>query len=657
MLALGEVLFSVRNLFKSTGAAALRCAKKESVAKKIPDRPKKSKTRAQRSTIHMVKGCFRLLSISNSSFTGTCTTRLTCKFTSSLNSKIGLFRSSTCPSSELRTFGNDRPMGRDFSYPLFCHDHLSLQSKFKLNSLRVLVILGSLNSFCPVSCTKLTMENLEEASDFESNTKGIEIGAAFVQPEESKHVTEDVTDVNQKDTSTNQDSCPVSSFTQDKVPTDLKEEKQSERDFDQETYTLETSGRVSELAEEQERHQILDTEITKCFQNTENEKDSDVHCDDGSFGLETLFDEDLHVHHNDAAGWITQSKAKIKQGKRKKRKRKLQLNALSDDDDTDMASTSGSKDDGLLPKGKKKPKRITPNYFLAIRVSSPQIHSAIKIVQDSIATHNEKLTPALIPLETLHLTLMVTHLENDEQIQKATEVLKQCKISLDPILRNNALTMTFSGLGHFNHQVLYAKLCGGEQMEVLKSVVNIVRETFTKEGIPSTDSREFSPHLTVMKLSRNPTLRRKGIKKIPEESYASWVDMSFGEEPVNAVHLCSMNKKEKDGFYKCEATVTFNDAANEPPSTETGNTRREADVAQDNNIGDVEQEATSSSAALCDKNTGGNGKNVEENAPCDEDLSKELGSWTVDDNVEDEVTKEPSELQGDSERNGRKSDH
>jgi len=547
-------------------------------------------------------------------------------------------------------------MGRDFSYPLFCHDHLSLQSKFKLNSLRVLVILGSLNSLCPVSCTKLPMENLEEASDFESNTKGIEIGAALVQPEESKHVTEDVTYVNQKDSSTNQDSFPVSSFTQDKVPPDLKEEMQSERDFDQETCTLETSGRVSELPEEQERHQILDTEITKCFQNTENEKDSNVHCDDGSFGLETLFDEDLH--RNDAAGWITQSKAKTKQRKREKRKRKLQLNALSDDDDTDMASASGSKDNGLLLKGKKKPKRITPNYFLAIRVSNPQIHSAIKNVQDSITTHNEKLTPALIPLETLHLTLMVIHLENDEQIQKATEVLNQCKISLDPILRNNVLTMTFSGLGHFNHRVLYAKLCGGEEMEVLKSVVNIVRETFTKEGIPSTDSREFSPHLTVMKLSCNPTLRRKGIKKIPEESYASWVDMSFGEEPVNAVHLCSMNKREKDGFYKCEATVTFNDAANEPPSTETGNTRREADVAEDNNIGDVEQEATSSSAALCDKNTGGNGKNVEENAPCDEDLSKELGSWTVDDSVEDEVvTREPSERQGDSERNGRKSDH
>ena len=273
-----------------------------------------------------------------------------------------------------------------------------------------------------------------------------------------------------------------------------------------------------------------------------------------------------------------------------------------------MASASGSKDNGLLPKGKRKPKGIKPNYFLAIRVSNPQIHSAIKIVQDSITTHNEKLTPALIPLATLHLTLMVIHLENDEQIQRAKEVLNQCKISLDPILRNSALTITFSGLDHFDHRVVYAKLCGGEEMEVLKSVVNIVRETFTKEGIPSTDPREFNPHLTVMKLLHNPRVRRKGIKlikEIPEESYASWVDMNFGEETVNALHLCSMYKKEEDGFYKCEATVTFIDTANEPASTEAENTRGEVDEAQElNSTGDEEQEATSSSTALCDENAG-----------------------------------------------------
>lgn len=643
-----EALFIVRNLFKSTGAAALICVKKESVAEKFPTGLRNLRR------AHIFEGCFRLLSVSYSNFTGT---RLfnTCKFTSSLNSKTGLFRSSSSTSSELRSVGNDRPMNIDFSnHRLFCDDHLNFQSKCNPSILGVLIILGSLNYFIPVSCTKLNMENLKEASGFESNTKSIETGAAtFIsQPQESNHVTEDVTDVNQRDTSTDQDSSPASSFMQNNVSPN--QETKSEQDLGQEICTLETSGGTSELSEESERHQISDAETTECFQKTENEKDSDMHCNDESFGLETLFDEDLH--HNDAARWIGQSIAKTKQKKREKRKRKLQLNALSDDDD-DTDIPSGSKDDGLLPKGKKKPKKIMPNFFLAIRVSNPQIHSAIKIVQDSITTYNEKLTPALIPLATLHLTLMVIHLENDEQIQKAKEVLNQCKISLDPILQNSALTITFSGLDHFNHQVLYVKALGGE--EILKSVVNIVRETFTKEGIPSTDRREFSPHLTVMKLSRKPMLRRKGIKKIPEESYVSWVDMSFGEESVNSLHLCSMNKKkEKDGFYKCEATVTFNDAANEPASTETGNTIGEGDEAQENSIGYVEQEATSSSAALCDENTGEARKNIEENTSCDEDLSNELDMWTVDDSIEDEVvTKEPSELQDDSEGNSRKSDH
>lgn len=642
-----EALFIVRNLFKSTGAAALICVKKESVAEKFPTSLKNLRR------AHIFEGCFRLLSVSYSNFTGT---RLfnTCKFTSSLNSKIGLFRSSSSTSSELRSVGNDRPMNRDFSnHRLFCDDHLNFQSKCKPSILGVLIILGSLNYFIPVSCTQLNMENLKEASGFESNTKSIETGAAtFIsQPQESNHVTEDVADVNRRDTSTDQDSSPASSFMQNNVSPN--QETKSEQDLGQEICTLETSGGTSELSEESERHQISDAETTECFQKTENEKDSDMHCNDESFGLETLFDEDLH--HNDAARWIGQSIGKTKQRKREKRKRKLQLNALSDDDD-DTDIPSGSKDDGLLPKGKKKPKKIMPNFFLAIRVSNPQIHSAIKIVQDSITTYNEKLTPALIPLATLHLTLMVIHLENDEQIQKAKEVLNQCKISLDPILQNSALTITFSGLDHFNHQVLYIKALGGE--EVLKSVVNIVRETFTKEGIPSTDRREFSPHLTVMKLSRKPMLRRKGIKKIPEESYVSWVDMSFGEESVNSLHLCSMNKKkEKDGFYKCEATVTFNDAANEPASTETGNTIGEGDEAQENSIGYVEQEATSSSAALCDENTGEARKNIEENTSCDEDLSNELDMWTVDDSMEDEVVaKEPSVLEHDSEGNSRKSE-
>ena len=280
--------------------------------------------------------------------------------------------------------------------------------------------------------------------------------------------------------------------------------------------------------------------------------EDDSESDDDTLGLKNLFDEDLRSR--DAVRWVAKGKHKAKLWKRNKRKRKRQLSGLSDDDDVDIAAVDMKDSPSKL---KKKPKRIMPNYFIAIRVSNPVIHSGVKIVQDSIVSHDEKLKPALIPLATLHLTLLVLHLKDEEKIQKATEVLHQCRTSLEPVMLNSALTLNFAGLNHFRHQVLFVKLCGEEGIVRLNTVANVVRDMFAKEGIPSTDSREFSPHLTVMKLTRSPKLRKRGIRKIPLESYATWTDFDFGEERVSSLHLCSMNKKEEDGFYKCVTTVKF----------------------------------------------------------------------------------------------------
>lgn len=280
--------------------------------------------------------------------------------------------------------------------------------------------------------------------------------------------------------------------------------------------------------------------------------EDDSESDDDTLGLKNLFDEDLQSR--DAVRWVAKGKHKAKLWKRNKRKRKRQLSGLSDDDDVDIATVNMKDSSSKL---RKKPKRIVPNYFIAIRVSNPVIHSGVKIVQDSIVSHDENLKPALIPLATLHLTLLVLHLEDEEKIQKATEVLHQCRTSLEPVLLNSALTLNFAGLDNFRHQVLFVKLCGEERIVRLNTVANVVRDTFAKEGIPSTDSREFSPHLTVMKLTRSPKLRKRGIRKIPSESYATWTDFDFGEERVSSLHLCSMNKKEEDGFYKCVTTVKF----------------------------------------------------------------------------------------------------
>ena len=616
---------------------ALRCAIKESVVRVF------LASRWNQRLVH---------NLVYKSDSGLAVSRLqTCKFTSSLSSKTWLFISLNCNPSELGSIAADSLMNRDFFARLFCHS----QSRYGVFS--VLVILGSINPIFPFVRSKV--EKMEQEPCLEINSENFESSMKSIQGEVPLDATGDVMGVNQNYIPANQDSFHVDSFTQEKVSSNSEHEIKSNQYFSEhgeEMFASEAGGGMSGKETKQEK-QITDTE---CLQNSENQKNNDVSCDDESFGLDTLFDNncddesfgldnlfDEDLQCRDAARWTSKGKVKSKQRKREKRKRKQQQNVLSDDDD-DTDGASASKDHDLSLKGKKKPKRIMPNYFLAIRVSNSQIHSGVKIIQDSITTHNEKLTPALIPLATLHLTLMVMHLEDAEQIQKATEVLNQCRTSVEPILLNSALKLTFSGLDHFHHQVLYVKLFGEEQMEVLKSVVNIVRETFTKEGIPSTDSREFNPHLTVMKLSRDPKLRKKGIKKIPEESYVNWVDMSFGEEPVNALHLCAMNKKkEKDGFYKCIATLTFDDAANEPSPIEPENPITEGVAAQGSHTRDASmvQEATT---RTCDEENVAVRENIEENVSCDEDLSKEIVTWTVDENMEDSaMNKQSSDVQSD----------
>ena len=331
-------------------------------------------------------------------------------------------------------------------------------------------------------------------------------------------------------------------------------------------------------------------------------------CDDESFGLENRFDADLQSR--DPARWATPERTLTSTQRRgERRKGEGKLSTLSGDDEVDMDNTSVNKDDSPS-KPKKKPKRIVPNYFVAIRVSNPHIHSGVKIVQDSIVTHNESLKAALIPLATLHLTLLVVHLDDDEQIQKAADTLQYCRTSLEPILQNSTLTLNFSGLDHFGHQVLFVKLCGEEGIAALNSVANIVRETFTKEGIPSTDPRDFNPHLTVMKLYRSPKLRKKGIKKIPVEIYANWVDFSFGEEPVNALYLCSMNAKDKDGFYKCVASLKFEQGGEPDSESHTG----PGNVPNENSIDDTEKEEqkTSESTIHCDMGSGTVENNIQD---------------------------------------------
>lgn len=85
--------------------------------------------------------------------------------------------------------------------------------------------------------------------------------------------------------------------------------------------------------------------------------------------------------------------------------------------------------------------------------------------------------------------------------------------------------VTFTGLSHFRHQVLFidpvrdahfdslTRIAGRYQALIDRLFIfssELCRETYQKNGIPSTDQRPFQPHLTLFKLSKAPALYRTG---------------------------------------------------------------------------------------------------------------------------------------------------
>ena len=220
--------------------------------------------------------------------------------------------------------------------------------------------------------------------------------------------------------------------------------------------------------------------------------------------------------------------------------------------------------------------RKTPTHFVAIPVSDTTdtgIRSRVQTVQKTVVSHDKTLKPALIPVETLHLTLLAIHLnlENEErEIEKADKILQQCRTKiLKDVLPSGAFTLKFKGLDfRFPKKkqpwLRYVKPFGEEGIQKLEKVYDEVRKTFTEGGFPPTDpDGEFYPHVTVINLNNDRDFfEKKRISKIPEESFSTCgaLDLDFGEEQVSSLCLYEMGmKKAKDGRfrYNCVAKTDF----------------------------------------------------------------------------------------------------
>uniref|UniRef100_A0A2K6F9P1 A-kinase anchoring protein 7 n=1 Tax=Propithecus coquereli TaxID=379532 RepID=A0A2K6F9P1_PROCO len=160
------------------------------------------------------------------------------------------------------------------------------------------------------------------------------------------------------------------------------------------------------------------------------------------------------------------------------------------------------KSDQIMKK-KKTQKDYQPNYFLSIPITKKEITRGIKILQNAIIQQDQRLAKAMVGDGSFHITLLVMRLLNEDE-------------------------------------------------------VNIAKRTFQEKGILAGESRGFKPHLTFMKLSKAPWLRKNGVKKIDPELYEKFISHRFGEETLYRIDLCSMlKKKQSDGYYHCESSIVI----------------------------------------------------------------------------------------------------
>ncbi|XP_034060200.1 A-kinase anchor protein 7-like isoform X2 [Gymnodraco acuticeps] len=207
-------------------------------------------------------------------------------------------------------------------------------------------------------------------------------------------------------------------------------------------------------------------------------------------------------------------------------------------------------------KKKKKKESVRPNFFISIPITNTQISSAVTQVQEAVLQQEPRLARTMIPVPTLHITLLVTHLASQEQVDLAATVLAEAEPSLAELLGGRDLVLPFSGIGHFRKEVVFVGLAPGQHRHTLDSLAELLQSRFEEQGLLQEGNRGFEPHLTMMKLSRAPKLRSQGMKRVDPALYSNYTNKFFGDQTVERVDLCSMlKKKQKDGYYHTETSL------------------------------------------------------------------------------------------------------
>jgi len=177
-----------------------------------------------------------------------------------------------------------------------------------------------------------------------------------------------------------------------------------------------------------------------------------------------------------------------------------------------------------------KEKKAYQDCFVSLQITNSAIKSIIGEIQEHILNQQPELSSAVTPLATLHISLMVIRLGKEDHFSSIQKAMANC-VSMAEKKALTPITISIEGLGNFSDSVLFAEVADGPARQQLIELAGVVRSCFTECGLPSTDDREFEPHLTVI---------RRSSMKIDPTSYERFLTKPMGEQPITTLQLCAM---------------------------------------------------------------------------------------------------------------------
>ncbi|XP_009097093.1 activating signal cointegrator 1 complex subunit 1 [Serinus canaria] len=219
-------------------------------------------------------------------------------------------------------------------------------------------------------------------------------------------------------------------------------------------------------------------------------------------------------------------------------------------------------------------------HFLSLPLNQPAIqenflHFKEEVLQKCSKDHGVSSSLFQNPAK-LHLTIGTLVLLNEQEIQKACDLLQQCKEDfVDQITGGQPLTVEVAGVEYMNDDpamtdVLYAKVHMKDGSDRLQMVADQLVERFVASGLMLKEWDRVKLHATVMNTlfrkdpteERNNTMPGKSSLKERESFNGQNIlklfeNFHFGEVQLDSVRLSQRFSSDASGYYATSGQLCF----------------------------------------------------------------------------------------------------